>query len=162
VFEDIPKPTRYVPFDSYAMSKLANLLFAYELDRRLKAAGASVASVACHPGYAATNLQYVGPEMEGSGFKRAMMTLGNATIAQSAEMGALPTLCAATSAEVQGGDYVGPKGFFGIRGYPGKVKSNAESYDEAIAERLWETSETLTGVKYSFSRGAPGESRALV
>src|SRR5579885_608517 len=110
--------TPYRKWDAYGKTKLANLLFAFELDRRLKQAGSTVIAVAAHPGYASTNLQFVGPAMERSAFGRLTMQLGNALFGQPAAMGALPTLYAATMPEVRGGDYYGPDGFQELRGYP--------------------------------------------
>jgi NAD(P)-dependent dehydrogenase (short-subunit alcohol dehydrogenase family) len=136
---------------AYSQSKLANLLFAYELQRKLASAGSGAISLGCHPGYAATNLQQAGPRMEGSSFGEAMMGLANALLAQSAAMGALPTLYAATSPDANGCDYIGPRDFGGWRGYPAKVRSSDRSYDEATARRLWEVSEQLTGVRYAFT-----------
>jgi NAD(P)-dependent dehydrogenase (short-subunit alcohol dehydrogenase family) len=151
---DLPMPRHYTPWRAYGMSKLANLLFAYELDRRLRAAGSRMASLACHPGYSATNLQAVGPKMSGSRAMAVLMRVTNVVMAQSPEMGALPTLYAATSPELQGGDYVGPRGFFGQRGYPVKTTSSAESHDVNLARQLWERSEELTGVHFNFRRAA--------
>jgi NAD(P)-dependent dehydrogenase (short-subunit alcohol dehydrogenase family) len=136
---------------AYGRSKLANLLFAYELQRRLAAAGSRAISVVAHPGYASTNLQMAGPQMEGSTLGAGMARLGNRLFAQSAAMGALPELYAATAPDVQGGDYIGPTGLGGMRGYPAKARSNAKSYDQAQAGRLWAISEELTGVKYAFA-----------
>jgi NAD(P)-dependent dehydrogenase (short-subunit alcohol dehydrogenase family) len=138
----------YKKWDAYGKTKLANLLFTYELDRRLKKAGSRLLSVAAHPGYAATNLQTVGPEMEKSAFQRAVMVLANALFAQSAEMGAYPQLYAATMPEVRGGEYYGPDGFGQNRGYPRKVGSSAASRDEGTARQLWALSERLTGVSF--------------
>ena len=151
VFEDIPKPARYGRARAYAMSKLANLLFAFELDRRLQAVGSPIRSLACHPGYSATNLQGAGPAMSGSVGGGFVMRMGNALLAQSADKGALGTLYAATSSEVAGGDYVGPTGFFGLLGAPVRSTSSAASHDLAVAQRLWEVSETLSGVHYPFA-----------
>jgi hypothetical protein len=107
--------------------------------------------VVAHPGYASTNLQSVGPEMEGSRIGKRTMSAANRVLAQSAAMGALPEVYAATSLAVRGGDYIGPDGFMGQRGFPKKVKSNARSYDQAVAARLWAVSEELTGVRYVLS-----------
>ncbi len=148
-FDDLQRERSYRKWEAYGQSKLANLLFAYELQRRLAAVGAPVISVAAHPGYANTNLQAVGPQMEGSRLQAGMMKLANRVLAQSQEMGALPTLFAATAPAVKGGDYVGPGGFMEQRGYPVKVRSNAASYDVATARRLWEGSSDLTGVDYA-------------
>jgi NAD(P)-dependent dehydrogenase (short-subunit alcohol dehydrogenase family) len=139
----------YDRWDAYARSKLANLLFAYELNRRLRAAGhEDVCSVACHPGWAATNLQRRGPEQDGSRLKLALFTLANYLFAQDAARGAWPTLYAATSPDVRGGDYVGPSGFMNARGPPAGQRSSPESYDRDDAARLWEYSEKATGVTY--------------
>jgi NAD(P)-dependent dehydrogenase (short-subunit alcohol dehydrogenase family) len=150
-FEDLHGERSYDKWDAYAQSKLANVLFAYELDRRLEAAGvADVASVACHPGYAATNLQYRGPEAEGSRLRKAMMRVANAVFAQSAERGALPMLYAATAPGIDGGEYVGPGGLLDMRGHPELQRSSDRSYDRETARRLWTVSEELTGVTYPF------------
>lgn len=147
-FEDLQWEKKYQAWGAYGQSKLANLLFAYELQRRLAAAGIKMISVGCHPGFAATNLQTAGPQMEGSAFKMWMMKTMNAVMAQGQDMGALPTLFAATDGSVKGGDYIGPAK--GMRGYPAKGKSNDKSHDEAVAKRLWSVSEELTGVVYNF------------
>jgi NAD(P)-dependent dehydrogenase (short-subunit alcohol dehydrogenase family) len=147
-FDDLQWEKKYERWGAYAQSKLANLLFAYELQRRLTAAEINIISVGCHPGYAATNLQTAGPQMEGSAFKIWMMNAMNTLLAQGQDMGALPTLFAATAAEVNGCDYIGPAG--GMRGYPKKVMSNNKSYDEALAKQLWAVSEELSGVVYDF------------
>jgi NAD(P)-dependent dehydrogenase (short-subunit alcohol dehydrogenase family) len=149
-FDDLQSERSYSKWGAYGQSKLANLLFAYELQRRLAAAGSSVISVVAHPGYASTNLQSVGPEMEGSRIGKQAMSAANRVLAQSAAMGALPEVYAATSLAVRGGDYIGPTGFMGQRGFPKKVKSNARSHDQAVAARLWAVSEELTGVSYVF------------
>ncbi len=130
---------RYRRMRAYGASKLANLLFAYELQRRLTLAGSPVLSLAAHPGYAATNLQghsesFLDPIMK--------ITKG---FAQSAQMGALSEIYAATG-PVEPGGYYGPKR---LRGYPRRVESNANSHDPDLAAQLWELSEKLTGVSYS-------------
>ncbi|MFT4946621.1 MAG: NAD(P)-dependent dehydrogenase (short-subunit alcohol dehydrogenase family) [Natronomonas sp.] len=147
-FGDLQSEDSYNKWDAYAQSKLANLLFAYELDRRLDSAGANVLSTACHPGYAATNLQRSGPEQSGSRLRLAMMRVANAVLAQSAEAGALPMLYAATHGGVTGREYVGPGGLANMRGAPEVQESSERSYDEETAERLWEVSEELTGVEF--------------
>lgn len=150
-FDAIPKPAVYDENKQYSMSKLANVLFAYELDRRLRASGANAISLACHPGYSATNLQGVGPKMTGSAVKGFLMSVANALIAQPASQGALGTLFGATG-DMQGSEYLGPTGMNHMRGLPVKSKSNPESYDEAIAKKLWEVSEKLTHVTYAFPK----------
>jgi hypothetical protein len=153
-FDDLQHERSYGKWEAYAQSKLANLLFAYELQRRLDAHGIEdTLSVACHPGYADTALQFRGPEQEGSSVKRAVMKAANALFAQSAESGALPLLYAATAPGVEGGDYYGPGGLFDMRGAPEKQQSSAKSYDEDRAERLWDVSTDLTGVTYEFETG---------
>ena len=150
-FEDLQLERGYAKWKAYAQSKLANLLFTFELDRRLRKAGASVISVAAHPGYAATNLQTVGAKMEGSKLSERIFEFGNRLFAQSAAMGALPTLYGATAPGVQGGDYFGPDRFFESWGHPKKVGSTARSKDTADAARLWEISEQLTGVRFGLA-----------
>lgn len=147
-FEDLQWERGYRKWAAYGQSKLANLLFAYELQRRLDTAKAAVISVACHPGYAATNLQLAGPRMARSSVMEILAQSGNRLVAQSAEMGALPTLYVATAPEVRGGDYIGPDGLGELRGYPTKVQSNTRSHDREVAGKLWEISEELTGVRY--------------
>ena len=147
-FDDLMREKRYTPFSAYGQSKLANLLFTYELQRRLARAGMPVSAMAAHPGYAATHLQAVGPEMTGKRAAQKFMDIGNSLVAQSAAMGALPTLYAATLPGLPGGSYIGPGGFLESRGYPRVVHSTAAARDEAVAARLWEVSATLTGVSY--------------
>lgn len=151
-FANLDGSRGYQPWGAYAQSKLANLLFAYELQRRLATAGAGAISLACHPGYAATELQTAAPRMEGSAFGVAINELMNRIFAQSAAMGALPTLFAATAPEAAGGDYVGPA-LAGWRGHPTRQRSNARSYDPALARRLWEVSEQLTDVRFPLPQG---------
>lgn len=148
-FDDLNWERGYRKWAAYGQSKLANLLFTYELQRKLAAAGASAISIACHPGYAATNLQTAGPRMEGSTWMESLSEFTNRVAAQSAAMGALPTLYAATAPDVSGGDYIGPNGFGEMWGYPKKVQSNGRSRDTAVAGRLWEVSEQLTSVRYA-------------
>jgi NAD(P)-dependent dehydrogenase (short-subunit alcohol dehydrogenase family) len=143
-FGNLGGERRYFRWSAYGQSKLANLLFALELDRRLRAAGSSVKSLAAHPGYAATNLQTAGPP----GIDAAIMRVSNALVAQSEEMGALPELYAATVPGLEGGTYVGPDGVGEHRGHPQPVSPNRAACDEGTARRLWEVSEELTGVRY--------------
>ncbi|SNZ17217.1 NAD(P)-dependent dehydrogenase, short-chain alcohol dehydrogenase family [Natronoarchaeum philippinense] len=148
------QPDDYDRWAAYGRSKLANVLFAYELDRRLDATGANVASTACHPGYAATNLQTRGAEMTGSTVKLWFQRAANRLLAQSADDGALPMLYAATAADVQGGEYIGPGGFMNMRGHPERQRSSDLSYDRELAAELWGASEELTGVTYDLERPA--------
>jgi NAD(P)-dependent dehydrogenase (short-subunit alcohol dehydrogenase family) len=147
--DDLDGERGYEKWQAYGQSKLANLLFAYELQRRLSARGARAISVACHPGYASTNLQQVGPRVEGSRVRAAFFKLGNAVLAQSAEKGAWPTLYAATADEVRGGDYIGPGGPGELAGAPEKVGSSAASRDLEQARALWNVSVERTGVDYA-------------
>lgn len=147
-FEDLHGEASYDKWAAYAQSKLANLLFAYELDRRLEAASVDVLSVACHPGWAATDLQRRGPEMQGSMLRLLATKAANLLLAQSAERGALPMCFAATAPDVEGGEYVGPGGFMNMRGSPEFQRSSGRSRDESAARRLWDVSEELTGVSF--------------
>ncbi len=139
---------RYAAWPAYGASKLANLLFTYELVRRAEARGSNVCAVAAHPGYAATNLQLKGPAMRGERLLEALTRLGNPLLGQSPEMGALPQLYAATAGDVRAGDYIGPDGPLKARGYPEKQRSSASSHDLDAARRLWDVSERTTGVTF--------------
>lgn len=152
-FEDLKHERSYDKWDAYAQSKLANALFGFELDRRLTAAGSSVKSVVCHPGYADTNLQRRGPEMAGSRLRLLAMKAANAVVGQSAEQGALPLLYAATAESIDGGEYVGPGGLLSMRGAPEVQTSAPQARDEAAAERLWSVSAELTDVSYHLPPG---------
>jgi NAD(P)-dependent dehydrogenase (short-subunit alcohol dehydrogenase family) len=138
----------YKRWDAYGKSKLANLLFTFELDRRLKKAGVGVLAAAAHPGYSATNLGFVGPQLENSAVGKLGMQIGNALFAQPAAMGALPTLYAASMPEVAGGDYIGPDGLQQMRGYPTKVGCRKLAQDQDLQGKWWALSEKLTGVRY--------------
>lgn len=142
-FDDLQSERKYQRWAAYAQSKLANLMYAYEFARRAKAAGSAIVVAAAHPGYSATGLQG-----KTQSFMDQLMKVGNVVLAQSAEAGAWPTLYAATE-DVPSGTYVGPKGLREMRGHPGPVGSTKASKDEAVAARLWDISEELTGVTYS-------------
>lgn len=148
-FDDLMGERSYSSWGAYGQSKLANLLFTYELARKLKRAGKKTITAAGHPGYAATNLQGVGATMTGSKFSGWFMGVGNSVLAQSAAHGALPQLYAATAPDVKSGDYFGPDGFLELKGSPRRCDSNAKSKDEASAQQLWAVSEQLTGVRFS-------------
>jgi NAD(P)-dependent dehydrogenase (short-subunit alcohol dehydrogenase family) len=150
-FDDLQGERRYNNWLWYGQSKLANLMFALELNRRASAAGSELVSVAAHPGYAATNLQSAGPA---AWYEKGIMAVTNRLVAQSGDMGALPTLYAATVPGLAGGSFVGPDGFLEQRGYPHLVTGKKSAYDEDVARRLWEVSEELTGVRYSFDGSA--------
>jgi NAD(P)-dependent dehydrogenase (short-subunit alcohol dehydrogenase family) len=147
-FEDLDGAVHYNKWGAYAQSKLANLLFTFELQRRLEQRRARAISVACHPGYANTQLQGVGPAMENSKFGVWFFAVGNRFVAQSAEKGAWPTLYAATAPDVRGGDYIGPGGPAELYGLPKKVRANTAAYDESVAQQLWQVSVERTGVSY--------------
>jgi NAD(P)-dependent dehydrogenase (short-subunit alcohol dehydrogenase family) len=142
-FGNLNGDRHYFRWRAYGQSKLANLLFALELDRRLRASGSTVKSMAAHPGYAATNLQTAAPPL----VDRLVMKVSNAVIAQSDEMGALPTLYAATEPGLEGGTYAGPDGPGEQRGHPTIVRPNKAARDEQTARRLWDVSAELTGVR---------------
>ncbi len=151
-FDDLHGERRYNRWLQYGRSKLANLLFTFELQRRLAGRGLDALAAAAHPGYASTNLQFEGARMDGStGMERAFRGM-NRVFSQTAEMGALPTLYAAAAVDVEGGDYFGPDGFMEMTGHPTRVGSSARSRDALVAQRLWEVSETLTGVRFEALR----------
>jgi NAD(P)-dependent dehydrogenase (short-subunit alcohol dehydrogenase family) len=147
-FDDLHGEARYGRWQAYGQSKLANLLFTFELQRRFEASKARATSVAAHPGYAATNLQFVGPSMSGSRANAIFMSLGNLLFAQDARGGALPLVYAAAAPDVRGGEYFGPGGFAELRGAPKRVPASARAQDAATAAELWRVSESLTGVRY--------------
>jgi NAD(P)-dependent dehydrogenase (short-subunit alcohol dehydrogenase family) len=153
-FDDLQSERRYERWTAYGQSKLANLLFMFELGRRAAAAGTALRSVAAHPGYADTNLKPVGPRMSGSRLMERASRLANRLVAQSAEQGALPTLYAATVPGLPSGSFVGPDGPLEARGHPQLVGASARARDEQAAHRQWEISETLTGVRYDFAAHA--------
>ena len=143
-FADLQSEHRYRRDAGYSQSKLANLMFAYELQRRLHAAGSPAISVAAHPGLTRTDLgRYLSPMMT------AYYNLVERPLAQRAAIGALGTLRAATDPAVRGGDYYGPARWRGERGYPVRVSSSERSHDEGAQRRLWQESERLTGVGYA-------------
>jgi NAD(P)-dependent dehydrogenase (short-subunit alcohol dehydrogenase family) len=137
-FENLNAEKKYDPGAAYAQSKLANLLFAYELQRRMEGSGVEAISAAAHPGWTSTDLA------AHWGMVRAL----NRFIGQKPEMGALPALYAAAAEGAEGGGYYGPGSWGGMRGYPTKTKSSARSSDRDVAARLWAVSEELTGVRY--------------
>jgi NAD(P)-dependent dehydrogenase (short-subunit alcohol dehydrogenase family) len=136
-FDDLQWERSYSRVGAYGQSKLANLMFTYELQRRLSGAGTTIA-VAAHPGLAATELMRHSPSA----------TVVAPMFSQNAAMGALPVLRAATDPGVLGGQYYGPAGFLGTRGYPELTASSGRSHDEAVQRRLWTVSEDLTGVTF--------------
>jgi len=147
-FGDLMSERHYQRWLAYGQSKLANLLFMQELQRRLETADSSLRSVAAHPGYAATNLQFHTQSIQDK-----LMGLGNHIFAQSAAMGALPTLYAATE-DIPGGAYVGPDGLAEQRGHPHLVGMSGAARNTESARKLWDESEELTGVSYDFGKVA--------
>lgn len=138
-FADLNWENGYKAQAAYSQSKLANLLFTYELQRRLEAAGKGTLAVAAHPGWTETNLQE----------HASAVKFLNRFFAQEPEMGALPTLYAATESNVKGAEYYGPCGLLEMNGPPKRVGSNRRSRDKGVAKRLWEVSEDLTGTRFS-------------
>jgi NAD(P)-dependent dehydrogenase (short-subunit alcohol dehydrogenase family) len=143
--DDLQSERRYDKWAAYAQSKLANLLFAFELGRKLGRVGARAISVACHPGYASTQLQLVGPELERSVLKASLFRASNALFAQSAVAGAQSTLAAATASNAKNGDCYGPRLLYGA---PARVATHPRARDEALASALWARSSELTGVRF--------------
>lgn len=136
-FSNLNAEKGYSKVKAYAQSKLACLMFAYELQRRLERAGSSIISVAAHPGATSTDL-----------VRHSRVSRLAIPFTQSAAAGALPTLRAACDMDVKGGDYYGPKGFLNFRGAPVKEKSTQRSYNDQVSARLWEVSEQLSEVSY--------------
>lgn len=149
-FDDLMGERRYRAWGAYGQSKLANLLFTGELQRRLDLAHLGVKAMAAHPGYANTNLQSGASRMQGRSLQARVTDRTNDLMAQSAAMGALPTLFAATAPGLPGDSFVGPNGFMELRGYPHLVGRSTRAADLADAARLWTVSEELTGVAYPF------------
>ncbi|MCW2599887.1 MAG: hypothetical protein JWM02_1716 [Frankiales bacterium] len=141
-FDDLMGDTGYHRWRAYGQSKLANLLFTAELDRR---AGGALLAAAAHPGYASTHLQ----QGQGQPLFEALMKIGNAVLAQSDAQGAWPSLYAATAPDVRGNDYFGPH-LFELRGHPTRVDRTRQAKSETDAQRLWDVSESLTKVTYTF------------
>ncbi|GAA5114841.1 oxidoreductase [Haloechinothrix salitolerans] len=141
---------RYDPASAYGQAKLANQVFALELDARLRAAGEPIISVAAHPGFTATNLtsnmasSYRNPVIAGA--LRAGSWIGERVLAQNVRNGTLPQLYAATAPDVAGGDYIGPNGFQQMKGPPTRVKPLRPARDPETREALWSVTQRLTGI----------------
>ena len=148
--DDLMSEKSYERWMAYAQSKLANVLFAYELQRKLDAVSASTVSLAVHPGVAATNLRTKLLTGETPLLHRIQGYFWE-MLRQNIEMGVLPQLYAATAPNLKGGEYYGPGGFLQRTGYPKKLRSSRRSYDETLARQLWAVSENLTGVEYKAS-----------
>lgn len=142
-FDDLHGQHGYSRTGYYAQSKLANVVFGLELNRRLRANGVGIKSVLAHPGYSATNLQSTGP----TGVAKLMLKVMTRVMAQDAAMGALPQLYAAAGAKVEGGQFWGPDGRNESRGFPTLVEPLEAARDRELARRLWAISEELTGVR---------------
>lgn len=138
----------YGKWAAYCRSKLANLLFTYELDRRIKAHKLDMLAISAHPGYSATALQDKGINYAKQAWRKWVVETGNRLLATSALFGALPTLYAATSDKWQGGEYIGPTGFMNARGEPGINPFSYRGRDPKVAARLWEESERLTRISF--------------
>lgn len=144
-FDNLNAEKGYNARAAYAQSKLANLLFTLELNKRLQETGADVTATAAHPGWTATNLQ------------RGLLHAVSRVVGQTPEMGALPTLRAAVDPQARPNDYFGPDGFMEMRGYPVKVEPSAAAKDLTVARKLWEVSEQMTAVSYQW-QPAPASS----
>jgi NAD(P)-dependent dehydrogenase (short-subunit alcohol dehydrogenase family) len=148
-FDDLQRQRSYGRWEAYGQSKKANLLFAFEFQKRLTAARAGTISVAAHPGAANTNLQGTSVTLSGARAERFLYATLWPLLSQSALMGALPQLYAGTDPHIYGGELVGPGGFGGMRGYPAVDRKARKEYDRSVAARLWEISTELTGVDYA-------------
>lgn len=144
-FDDLMGENGYSPMNAYTQSKGANLMFALELDRRLQAEGKKAISIGCHPGYSNTNLQNTGP----TGVFKFLYKFTNPLLAQASSDGALPTVLSAAGTEARRGGYYGPQKLGETRGPVGDAKVAAYILDKAVAQRLWEVSETLVGHKWA-------------
>ena len=147
-FADLQSEQSYSRYGAYSQSKLANVMFTFELQRRLKAAGVDAISATAHPGISATNLQKNTVSISESGLEGVVYGLMMPLFAQSQAQGALPQLYAATMPEVKGGDHFAPNGFMEMRGYPKRKPAAKAAYNEVEAKRLWQVSESLTGIRY--------------
>lgn len=141
-FDDLQWERSYSRVGAYGQAKLANLMFTYELNRRLAARG-TTSAVAAHPGVSNTDLMRNAPAV-----LRVPVNLLAPVLIQKSAMGALPTLRAATDPAVRGGEYYGPGNRGETRGHPRRVESSPESHEEAVQRRLWAVSEELTGVTF--------------
>ncbi len=153
---------RYLKWQAYGQTKLANLLFTRELARRAAEAGSSLVAVAAHPGHAATHLVASSTDASGRRLVGQVMDFGNQLVAQPDTAGALPQLYAATMPDVVAGEYFGPDRFFQLRGHPTRVRPSAAARDDEAARRLWALSEEMAGVSYAWTPevpGAPGAAR---
>lgn len=142
-FKNLNSEKSYSKWKAYSQSKLACLIFSYELQRRIDKAGFKVKAVAAHPGYSNTNLGQLLPSFAASLFGPLASVIG-----QDAKAGALPTLRAALDPAIRGGEYFGPSGFREFKGAPVEVKSSTRSHDLLVASKLWTVSEEMTGINF--------------
>ena len=147
--DDLTGATTRNTWVAYGTSKLANLLFATELARRLEATGLATRSVAAHPGWTRSNLAGSGASLSANRVRRRLARTVGATVGQPPAAGALPVLCAATASSVRSGQYIGPARLFGLAGPPRVERPSARARDQQAAAVLWRASEELTGVRYS-------------
>ncbi len=147
-FDNLDGSKGYKAYKFYGQSKLANLIFARELQNKFCSNYIDSMSVACHPGFSTTNLVSFGSGKKPNFFMRLLSSIAS----QPAHMGALPTLFAATSPTIKGGEYIGPDGKGGRKGYPKNDKIIEKLYDPNVSIKLWDVSENLTGVFYKFDR----------
>ncbi|MCE7748777.1 MAG: SDR family NAD(P)-dependent oxidoreductase [Candidatus Heimdallarchaeota archaeon] len=150
-FKDLNYDKRYNKTVAYSNSKIANLYFAYELNRKLKETNSSVISIAAHPGWTRTNLQTAGGQIDDSKGQIRFWNFMNKFMSQNVEMGVLPQLRAAFDPDAKGGEYFSPEKFLHLRGYPIIKPSNKRSRNTKIAKQFWEISEKLTGYSYEIS-----------
>lgn len=145
---DLNREKRYRSWQAYFGSKLANMLFMLHLSQKLGLETYDMIAVAAHPGYSASNILEKGPAMKGRNWLVKAGHLANRIAAQSAEMGALPTLYAATEEHIENGSYYGPGGFLGMRGYPARTSPRSKRITAKLMSELWKQSEVLTGVSF--------------
>ncbi|MEU6704984.1 oxidoreductase [Streptomyces wuyuanensis] len=147
-FDDLQCRRSHRSMTAYGRSKLATLLFAFELDHRLRAVGSTVVSVAAHPGWAVDGLTPARPPMLGPSFGARVRSAPLSLLAQGKDRGAWPIVRAATDPAAWGGEYYGPSGFGSLRGVPEAQSAAEHAHDRGTAARLWEASESLTGVRW--------------
>lgn len=145
-FDNLDGSKGYNPWKFYRQSKFSNLLFGIELNKRLKDSGANTICIVCHPGVSATNLMSRGSGKESGKIMKFLFGLAG----QPAQMGALPTLFAATNRELKGGEYIGPDGRGNHKGNPAISSEGDKLFNAALAKKLWDVSENLTGITYNF------------
>ena len=149
-FDDLMGEKEYGRWSAYGQSKLANVFFTFELQKRLDAAGLDIITNSSHPGLVMTNLQANSTEQSGTGMEAFLYRIIGPIMAQNVKMGVLPQLYGATALEAKGGVFYGPR-TFNMRGYPAEKKANSAAYDEAALKRFWEVSEQLTGISYAWN-----------